>query len=220
VNGPGHLSSYQRQPKVPPSFMLVPLTSSSLRQPIEQPRPSDCNRPLEDIQWHWTEWQIPSDYVTRGVRITRVAKYFAQVAAFSEQTQLVEQAVLPRQIDVVQYYSPQAGRMFHDLFEVRELDQEYVFEDRSEVVSFIEQNQILKLLLEAQDPLNAAFGKDTIKKLALTENDEGFTTLFCLIAVTGDVQEARRALRSFDQQWWLANCDSVSGKLNFDFDLI
>lgn len=103
---------------------------------------------------------------------------------------------------------------------LKELEKLYVFEDHSAVASFIRQNRLLELLLEAPDPLNAAFGEGAVKRLSLVEDDEGFSTLFCLISVSGNLDEARRALRSFDQSWWLAHCDKPAGKLNFDFDLI
>jgi hypothetical protein len=103
---------------------------------------------------------------------------------------------------------------------LRELEELYVIEDRSAVAAFIMQNHLVDLLLEAYEPLNAAFGESAVKRLSLIEDDEGFSTLFCLVSVTGDLDEARRALRSFDQSWWLANCNRPAGKLNFDFDLI
>ena len=68
---------------------------------------------------------------------------------------------------------------------------------------------------------SCAAGNDAaLKRLALVDDDEGVVTLFCLVAVYGDTRDARLALRSFDQQWWLGHCDQTSGKLNFDFDLV
>ena len=100
------------------------------------------------------------------------------------------------------------------------LEDVYVIEDRSAVAAFIEENRLRGLLLQALDALNTTFSEAAIKTLMLAHDDEGFQTLFCLVMVPGDMQEARRALRSFDQQWWLARSRQAAGKLNFDFELV
>lgn len=100
------------------------------------------------------------------------------------------------------------------------LEEVYVFEQRARVAEFVERNRLRNLLLQARDPLFAAFGETAVKRLSVLEDDEGCETLFCSIGVSGSINEARRALRSFDQVWWLAHCSKVSGKLNFDIDLI
>ncbi len=100
------------------------------------------------------------------------------------------------------------------------LEDAYVISDRSTVAAFIEHNRLRGLLLQARDPLNAAFGETAVKRLMLMDDDEGFNTLTCLIAVSGDMHEARLALRSFDRRWWLVRSDQAAGKLNFDFDLV
>jgi hypothetical protein len=100
------------------------------------------------------------------------------------------------------------------------LERAYVFEDRSAIRTFIKRNRLLELLLEAQEPLNSAFGEAAVKKLTLVEDDEGFVTLFCLILVPGALEDAWRALNSFDESWWLARSGRVRGKLNFDLDLV
>jgi hypothetical protein len=100
------------------------------------------------------------------------------------------------------------------------LKEVYVFEERARVAEFVERNRLRSLLAEAREPLVAAFGERAVKKLSLVEDDEGSETLFCSVGVSGSLDEARRALRSFDQGWWLDRCANVSGKLNFDFELI
>jgi len=100
------------------------------------------------------------------------------------------------------------------------LDEAYVIDQRSKVAAFIERNRLRGLLLLARGPLNAAFGESTMKLLALVRDHEGSTTLYCLILVRGDMHEARLALRSFDEHWWLAHFHQASGKLNFDFELV
>lgn len=103
---------------------------------------------------------------------------------------------------------------------IKGLEDVYVIENRLDVAAFIQENRLRGLLLQARNPLHAAFGEGAVKTLTLVTDDEGFKTLFCLVMVQGDMVEARRALRSFDQQWWLARSELASGKLNFDFELV
>jgi hypothetical protein len=100
------------------------------------------------------------------------------------------------------------------------LEDGYVIDDRPAVEAFIEQNRLRGLLQQAREPLNAAFAEWAVKKLTLAEDDEGFTTLFCLVLIPGDMRAARLALKSFDEHWWLARSAQPRGKLNFDFELI
>jgi hypothetical protein len=100
------------------------------------------------------------------------------------------------------------------------LEDTYVIENRREVSQFVEENQLGGLLKQARDPINKAFGEKAVKTLTVVEDDEGFRTLFCLVMIPGDMQEARNALKAFDEEWWLQYSPKVSGKLNFDFELI
>jgi hypothetical protein len=74
--------------------------------------------------------------------------------------------------------------------------------------------------LHATDPLIQAFGEAAIRNLTLITDDEGYQTLFCLIMVSGALEEARSSLEQFDQQWWLTRCGQAAGRLNFDFELL
>ncbi len=145
----------------------------------------------------------------------------APATTLGEQIRLLEQPRRPEQVGELQHI-PQERPYWERRQDLapRELEQMYVFEDRSAITAFIKRNRLLGLLAEAPGPLNAAFGKDAVKKLTLKEDDEGFETLFCLILVPGDMLQAKLALKSFDEQWWLARSGEDGGKLNFDFDLI
>jgi hypothetical protein len=143
------------------------------------------------------------------------------LAALDEQIRLLEhpkEPDRPREFQYSQWEGSNWGVRRH--LALTELERAYVFEDRSEVAAFIERNRIRELLLEAQQPLNAAFGEGAVKKLTLVEDDEGFMTLFCLVLIAGDMRAARLALRSFDEDWWLARSGQAGSKLNFDFELI
>lgn len=103
---------------------------------------------------------------------------------------------------------------------IADLRKTFVIDDASRVAAFVRWNRLSGPLLEAKDPLDSVFGDAAVKRLSLLSDEEGSLTLFCLVMVPGDMEEARRALRSFDQQWWLARCGRVHGKLNFDFELV
>lgn len=106
-------------------------------------------------------------------------------------------------------------------FVLEGLEETYVLDDRSAVCAFLNRHRIVKdLLIEAQVPLNTSFNHLTVKKLMLVEDEEGFVTLFCIILFPGGVEEARRALHTFDDSWWLIRSEKARGLLNFDFDLI
>ena len=100
------------------------------------------------------------------------------------------------------------------------LSVEFVIENSSAVAAFVRANRLLGLLLEAVAPLKAMFGDATIKVLTLVADGEGSENLYCLIVTSGDMEEARRRLKSFDQEWWLSHAVKGAGRLNFDVELI
>src|SRR5438309_245904 len=78
-------------------------------------------------------------------------------------------------------------------YATKRLDEIYVLEHRPSVARFIEKNRLRGMLLQASQPLSEAFGDKAVKILSLMQDDEGFETLFCLVATPGDMQQARRA---------------------------
>jgi len=214
-------TNFLEQPRVPPPCAPRPIPAGLWAQPTEQPRPSARTAPFKFIQWQTPGQQVSPDFSPPEWGVAYVIEYRAMLAALDEQIRLLEHPKPPERACEFQYFQwegPHRGAR-RDLA-LTELERVYVFEDRSEVASFMERNRIRELLLEAREPLNAAFGEGAVKKLTLVEDDEGFTALFCLVLVTGDMRAARLALRSFDEQWWLARSGQAGGKLNFDFELI
>ena len=104
----------------------------------------------------------------------------------------------------------------HDSF--RELGA-YIIPDRTAVAAFVSEHRLGDLLLEARGPLDLAFGPQAAKSLRLVCDDEGFETLFCLVSLSDSPEHALEARASFDRAWWLERCATVSGRLNFDFEL-
>jgi hypothetical protein len=145
----------------------------------------------------------------------------AALAAVREQLQSPQRAMPPQQARESRHAQQEkCYQEVHGDPALKELKQLYVFEDPSAVGAFIVRNRFRELLIEARDPLNAAFGETAVRKLTLVEDDEGCVALFCLVLVPGGLEDARRALNSFDETWWLARSGQVGGKLNFDFDLV
>jgi len=101
------------------------------------------------------------------------------------------------------------------------LEQAYVIDDREAVDAFVQSNPfVFAILREAPAALNIFFGPNAKRILRIAEDDEGTRTLFCFVAFDGHLSEAMRALKSFDENWWLERCAWVAGRLNFDFELV
>ena len=103
---------------------------------------------------------------------------------------------------------------------IERLRSAYVISNDVKVGSFIEQNHLTDVLLQAIEPIKKAFGEPRSRKLAVLEDDEGSRTLFCLVAFSGSLDEAKKALDSFDRDWWLRNAGKFGSRLNFDFELV
>jgi len=106
------------------------------------------------------------------------------------------------------------------LTKVQMLERAYVTEDAAKVGSFVEQNRLTDILIAAVEPLKKTFGETLTRTLTLVEDDEGSRTLFCFVAFPGALDEAQKALDSFDRGWWLRNVKEFGPKLNFDFELV
>jgi len=103
---------------------------------------------------------------------------------------------------------------------IERLRSAYVISNVAKVGSFIEENQLTDVLVQAIEPIKKAFGESRSRKLAVLEDDEGSRALFCLVAFPGSLNEAQKALDSFDRDWWLRNAGEFGSKLNFDFELV
>jgi hypothetical protein len=187
----------------------------------------------EHFQWQVTNWQTLSEPIpglfhylfSEKVQLVEYPKlhltdYDVVMPFLSEQGQFVEHGRLSGLVEGLRIqWERSFGQALQHLV-LKDLEKLYVFEDRAAVAAFIGRTRLLQILLEARDPLNAAFGEAAVKKLTLMEDDEGFETLFCLILIPGDMRQAKLALKSFDERWWLARSSYVGGKLNFDFELV
>jgi hypothetical protein len=210
-------TNYVEQPAPPP-----PSAAAWLREQVpEQRTPPEHAAPVKYVPLYFQSWQILPDYMLQRFQDACVTDYRAEVAALDKRIRPLTDAVRPEQVGELQHIQREGPyrEARRDLVP-EELEQLYVFEDRSAVTAFINRNRLRRLLLEARGALNAAFGEAAVKKLTLVEDDEGLRTLFCLILIPGDMRAARLALKSFDECWWLVRSGQAGGRLNFDFELI
>ncbi len=209
------------QPRVPPPCAPAPTPTWLSGQSTKQPKPSATMAPFKFVQWQARSQQVSPYLPPRAWEKAFVMEYHTILGAIDEQIRLLEHPKPPERAGEFQYrqWEGRDRAVGRDLV-LMELERVYVFEDRAEVAEFIQRNRLRELLLEARGPLNAAFGERAVKKLTLVEDDEGFVTLFCFVLVPGGLDEARWALNSFDERWWLAQSHEAGGKLNFDFELI
>src|SRR5580658_5136276 len=83
--------------------------------------------------------------------------------------------------------------------ELANLESTYTIEDRSATLDFIHQHGLQDLLLQAREPLAAAFGAEATKVLQLVSDpDDGSASLYCLVLVPGDADAALEARRTFE----------------------
>lgn len=209
------------QPSMPPP-RVPPFTAASLQgQPTSQPRPSPYSPPFRFIGSDMESQQLPPDFGIPELEMECASTLRAIDCFVEEQVRLLEYPDSPGGAGELQNDQREGQRLaLRQDPALAELERVYVIENRAEVTEFIKRNRVRGLLIEAREPLIAAFGKGAVKRLSLLDDDEGFTTLFCLVLVPGDIAEARLALESFDQHWWLAHSGQTDGKLNFDFELI
>jgi len=244
MNASPQFASYREQPILPPPPGPLPAPIGLRDQPIEQPMPHVHSAPVEPtqrmeaswqepfldlrfprefgteaIQWLRTNWQAPMLVLTIPEEFAIEGR--AALAAMREHFQFLRHGMSPEQVPESRYIQQERSyQVLREDLVLKELKQLYLFEDPSALGAFIGRNRFRELLIEARDPLNAAFGETAVRKLRLVEDDEGYVTLFCLVLVPGELEEARRALNSFDEAWWLARSHEANGKLNFDFELI
>jgi hypothetical protein len=242
MSDPSLSANPYEQPRVPPPPALPPTTTWSGEQPTEQRQVPGYSPTPGHFQWQVTNWQTLSESILglyhyptecrEAVPLLRehiqliehpklqLTEYCGVAPFLSEQGQFVEHGRLSGLVEGLRIQWERSSSEGLQHLVLKDLEKLYVFEDRAAVAAFIERTRLLRVLLEARDPLNAAFGEAAVKKLTLMEDDEGFETLFCLILIPGDMRQAKVALKSFDERWWLARSSDVGGKLNFDFELV
>jgi hypothetical protein len=105
--------------------------------------------------------------------------------------------------------------------QLRSLQQHYTILDSNfSVIDLLEEEAALyRLLLEAVGPLQNAFGGGRIIHLRVLVSDDD-SLIKVAVQLPADLDgDPERALRSFDNDWWLGNCHRSGGALVFDYEI-
>jgi hypothetical protein len=105
--------------------------------------------------------------------------------------------------------------------ELRTLQRHYTILDSDRLVIELLEDEpaLLPLLIDAARPLRNAFGEGRVFQLRgqLSDDDRLLRVAVQLPAKSGGDPE--RALRAFDEDWWLENCHRSGGALVFDYEI-
>lgn len=99
----------------------------------------------------------------------------------------------------------------------------YVLRDFNIYQYLIDNNSVISPLFEAIVPIRNTFGSDTTPALEIFEDIDsgGHRELFVLIPTPrNELDAGMRKMRLFVEGWFLQELPHVSGKLNFDLELI
>jgi len=106
--------------------------------------------------------------------------------------------------------------------QVRSLQQYYTIVDSDRIVTELigEEPALFALLLEAVRPLRMAFGEKRLIYVRVQfSDDDTLLRVAVQLPVSLSNDQAERALRSFDEHWWLKNCQRSGGALVFDYEI-
>ncbi len=105
--------------------------------------------------------------------------------------------------------------------QLRALHQRYtILDDDRTIIELLEAEPALySLLIDAVVPLQQAFGDKRIVHVWVQSSDED-SILKVAVQLPADFgDDPERALRSFDEEWWLNNCHRSGGALVFDYEM-
>ena len=108
-------------------------------------------------------------------------------------------------------------------FSIQALERQYVFKDRDQVFSFLENHPFLvTLLLEAYSKIETYFPEYPQVSLEVIIDPEvpDDIQLVASIRVNLSPEEALERLDSFDRQWWLQSMDRAKGELCIDVEFL
>jgi hypothetical protein len=103
-----------------------------------------------------------------------------------------------------------------------ELLESFRFSDLSEIMLYlIREPELIALLNQSLVAARSAFGETVRLSLELSQTpDVPSGELYCMIQTALTAEQAMRALRAFDEQWWIDRVPLAAGKLNFDISVV
>jgi hypothetical protein len=104
--------------------------------------------------------------------------------------------------------------------QLRTLYQHYVILDNSSALIelFEAEPALYQLLIDAVAPLRRAFGDKRVIHIRVQSSDEDSILKVAVQLPPTFEGDPERALRSFDEAWWLHNCHRSGGVLVFDYE--
>jgi len=105
--------------------------------------------------------------------------------------------------------------------QLRVLQQYYtiVESDRRFIEVLDEEAAVFRLLIEAVQPLRNAFGENQLLQVRVQYSDDDRLVKVAVQLPSDCGSDPETALRSFDTEWWLANCHRSGGVLVFDYEI-
>lgn len=103
--------------------------------------------------------------------------------------------------------------------ELRNVQQHYLIVDSDREVTELlhAYPRLYLLLLEAVRPLQSAFG-DRLFQIRVQHSDYD-SLLKVAVQLPADFAQPEVALKAFDNDWWINNCQRSSGALVFDYEI-
>lgn len=139
------------------------------------------------------------------------------LSIFAQQTDLPRKA--PAAVTLVPRLEPQQ-QVFHLDLDKAELRRSYVFTSEASVWLFLVAHSAIRATLrDALPHLQAAFGTDRIFCLQLSKDEDGSPYLYAVAVWQGPVQSAVRALRQFEEDWWLDRMTPATAELAFVYEI-
>ncbi len=155
-----------------------------------------------NINWRFIETAMRAHRTPRSSAVD-VPKLFQQSHSFDFFERQMQEAADQHQADI------------------SALRKSFIFQTDAAVASFLyDHRSIPQLLLEAVPHLHRCFGADKIPSLRIDSDEAGSRILYAVVPWECSVREARVALNSFDDQWWMAHAFQASGRLTFTYELI
>ncbi len=104
--------------------------------------------------------------------------------------------------------------------QLRILQRHYTIVDSDRYVSELLEDDptLFGLLVEAVEPLQLSFGKKRILHIRVQRFDDD-TLLKVAVQLPPDFPGPEEALKSFDSEWWMNNCQRSTGTLLFDYEI-
>lgn len=97
----------------------------------------------------------------------------------------------------------------------------YVLRTDSSIRDFLNAHRTIpQILLEAAPQLRAFFGTNTVFTLRASIDEARSGILYAVVMWPGPTQDARSALTTFDNQWWIARAGQAAGYLTFTYELV